>query len=307
MKNYYSLTSLLSILCGMLFSLNAAGQTGQWFEPESTWTYNFGIATGPEHYSSRYILEGPLEIDGQEAYKMVLAEGSMFHFCSAPLDPPFYFYEENDSIYYTTEQDGPFYLLFDFSAEVGDSWNVEFTSAEGSGYITYTVLQKEIENTGGEDLIKLTLEGTAPESTGIVVENPVVVYETMGATSYFFAPLGHFATIDCATTAVLQCFESPSFSYLNPSFENCELATGIASVKKQSLTVFPNPVVNKLEISSDALIRSVRIVDLRGRLGLEKAVEAHLVKMDVSSLPAGIYFLVAQTDEGPIKTKFTKE
>ncbi len=67
------------------------------------------------------------------------------------------------------------------------------------------------------------------------------------------------------------------------------------------LTVYPNPVRNKLVVESDRNIGQVRIIDISGQVVIDKAVDALSVDIFVNNLQTGIYFLQVQ-GEGTIST-----
>ena len=74
--------------------------------------------------------------------------------------------------------------------------------------------------------------------------------------------------------------------------------------KESNLSVLPNPVIDILHIHSSETLASVRIYDLNGRCLLQ----TNDTEINVSSLPAGLYVLTAQTASGDtMQTKFIRQ
>ena len=74
--------------------------------------------------------------------------------------------------------------------------------------------------------------------------------------------------------------------------------------------LYPNPASNELilDLSYDIrwIGRQVRITNAQGQSVLQLAVNAKVVKMDISRLAPGLYFLLAKKDGATIKQKFIK-
>ncbi len=86
-------------------------------------------------------------------------------------------------------------------------------------------------------------------------------------------------------------------------------ATGIKSYSQASnLFISPNPASNELTISTDAHFKKIMIIDALGKVAIAQDVDnAGSIKVDVSALTKGVYFLQAN-DGGKIMTrKFIKD
>jgi len=98
-----------------------------------------------------------------------------------------------------------------------------------------------------------------------------------------------------------------------PSNEECENIVGIAEMDSQ-VKIYPNPTNGELRIESGELrIENVEILDVMGRtVGATLAVapdgtHQSQIKMDISYLPIGVYFLRVTTENGVIVRKVVKE
>ena len=90
-------------------------------------------------------------------------------------------------------------------------------------------------------------------------------------------------------------------------FQHRVLGTGAAALS--NVSVYPNPTSRFLNISSpDSMIKSVSIVDLRGRtvMDLNDIVDTN-TSIDVSLLSSAVYFAKIQTELGVAEIKFIRE
>jgi hypothetical protein len=87
--------------------------------------------------------------------------------------------------------------------------------------------------------------------------------------------------------------------------------TAIHNVNGEILdfTLFPNPATNLLQLKSEDLkISNVIITDISGRVMTKKAVGLNEeIKLDIATLPKGMYFLKIDTDKGIASSKFIKQ
>jgi sugar lactone lactonase YvrE len=88
-------------------------------------------------------------------------------------------------------------------------------------------------------------------------------------------------------------------------FINSILFTGIIS-KSEEIAIYPNPVITMLYIQSASPVRQISIANILGQIVYYQllASNAQSVKIDVSELPPGLYFI--KVDESEVR-KFIKE
>ncbi|MDP4281034.1 MAG: T9SS type A sorting domain-containing protein [Bacteroidota bacterium] len=83
------------------------------------------------------------------------------------------------------------------------------------------------------------------------------------------------------------------------------------SGKDLTLSTYPNPVNNILSLKWNSSMNAldIRISDLTGRIVLNKPVSSseNMTKIDISSLPSGIYFITVQFDNGVQTRKIVKK
>ena len=113
-----------------------------------------------------------------------------------------------------------------------------------------------------------------------------------------------------------RCAESYNGSSSKAPLLHIEYKTGSSSrttkplsVEMQETTTLlaPNPVLNLLSISSDASINKLTIVNTHGQIVYSEMISEKNSTVDMSSLPAGIYVVLIETENGIIRRTITKQ
>lgn len=86
-------------------------------------------------------------------------------------------------------------------------------------------------------------------------------------------------------------------------------ALGTESFSTNSFTVYPNPANNFITISNgeNAIINTVEITDLNGRLVSNNEVNASEGQISIANLASGVYILNITTDQGKAVKKIVKQ
>ena len=82
---------------------------------------------------------------------------------------------------------------------------------------------------------------------------------------------------------------------------------GVNDLNQVKVQVYPNPVVNQLNLSSDQTIQEVKIYAVSGQLIQQNKLNAKSATVNVSSLKAGIYLAQIQTEKGMQTVKVVKK
>ncbi len=98
------------------------------------------------------------------------------------------------------------------------------------------------------------------------------------------------------------CFQSTDGTTITAV--DCSTFTGISSVKDKSLTIYPNPVADKLNFSSSSTIDRVTIYSITGKNIIDVTETANKGVVDVKSLKPGVYFVSVYFANG--KQQFEK-
>ncbi len=84
------------------------------------------------------------------------------------------------------------------------------------------------------------------------------------------------------------------------------LSTGEESFVDGDITLFPNPAINDLTISSREMIENVSVYNLSGQVVLQKSVNATQDLLDVSNLTSGVYLMQLTSNGQSVTKKFIK-
>jgi hypothetical protein len=91
-------------------------------------------------------------------------------------------------------------------------------------------------------------------------------------------------------------------------FGTCaERSTGISPDAGGALSVYPNPATSFLYIDfNDRLMQRVSIVDITGRVVLDRRIEnLHRLSVDVSDLSEGLYIVVVEGENARAVSRIT--
>jgi mRNA-degrading endonuclease HigB of HigAB toxin-antitoxin module len=101
-----------------------------------------------------------------------------------------------------------------------------------------------------------------------------------------------------------KCPTDYEYTYLK--IEDCGLV-GINESVAENIIRFNNPVFDQLQIQSESEIKTIRLMDLNGRTIWQGHVNSMDFDLDLSTTPAGIYYLILKTGHGIIGSRFLKE
>ncbi len=293
-------TLYFAIFLFICFPSIAPAQDLPWLEVGSEWTYQHGVVSGPEHFQVTYGITEQTTFAGQPCAKMerisTLGLGCM------ALEAPYYFYVSNDSLYYATDDFEDFRLAAYFGAEPGDSW--EYITGYGENTTSFTATVNSVTTIDVDEITLRRLNITYQFDTesgemmyDYIYPETMEITEVIGASHMFFVPLGHGSACDSETNVTFQCFESPSFSYLNPIYPSCNYVVGVEeSGSFTDLSVFPNPASSYINIdiprswiSGDV---NVQLYNCTGRLVYEQSSALNqFPSISVEHLPKGFYLL----------------
>jgi hypothetical protein len=205
-----------------------------------------------------------------------------------------YVYEENGKVFWWNKRLGKFTVLYDFSAEVGDEWIIEV----GDETIITRVYDSEIQYINGIPYKKLTIADQDNVFSGNLLS-------TIGHMTSFFPERlmtrGKGYRVDG-----LRCYWVEDELVFYQGNENCdaiyaELHNGVGedgpSTGSGTLTVYPNPANGVLFVrlpqcdSPTADKTEYRITNLMGQALLSGRIDAENQQIDISALPAGMYFI----------------
>jgi hypothetical protein len=270
---------VFSLFC--IFSISSFGQDVEWFELGTTWTFNHLMAfdSNQEEYLAEFEVTDITEFNGITCSKVESTQGGLW--CIS-VEPPYYFYESNDSIFYSTESMDNFELAFVF--EGADSWVFHFMYQEFSQEFLVSLLSSETISVEGFSLKRQELDYSAIGEQFVDMPSEIEVIEFVGALETFIIPFGTGGACDGAYNIELRCFSSPTFDYLNPEFTSCTLS--LDEVQKERQIFFPNPAEENISWAEP--IDQISIFDATGKLLLQKQINGEQ-SLSVEHLPSGFY------------------
>lgn len=235
---------------------------------------------------------------------------------------------ENGDTVYVYFQDS-FHLIYDFTAEVGDT--IEVTNEEFIGFFGLKLEQErfvyKIDSISSilldsDTLLIQYVSHLSPPVFGVSSEwgfidgselgfdTPGRIIKGVGALSRA-AMLGTTTGISFfpeSTPDYLNCYEDKT-SYYQFGDIDCDslvsLYTLINSITEETINdgkVFPNPFTTSISVDYETSeVAYLRIFDVAGRI-IKGFQPESMVNMDVSSVPSGTYFISILFRNGNIKT-----
>ena len=86
-----------------------------------------------------------------------------------------------------------------------------------------------------------------------------------------------------------------------PRFESdFDIITSTHSVLASQIEIFPNPTSDVLNVKSDVDLDAIQIVDVLGRLIIDREVSSGRIDIDVSQLEAGLYHVRCIKDDAQL-------
>ena len=201
-----------------------------------------------------------------------------------------YLRTEQDKIYYVAKNENSEFLLYDFTLNVGDSFNgmellaidtINILNTQRARYtFTDDVWIKDIGSLY-YPFFERTINSSNIKQELLCVKFDTSIYDYIDRYSSY----------------------STEFIWQNPNYETCSCEqTTIENSESQYITISPNPVKNKLTLSLPNAENEIKIFDLQGKLLLQQNV-GFSAEINVSMLPTGMYVLVVNGES----YKFVKE
>ncbi len=102
-------------------------------------------------------------------------------------------------------------------------------------------------------------------------------------------------------------FDSNPAVMTNTVTNNIIVWEGIDEAAYNSSSIYPNPVHDVLTVKSAATLSQVRIINAMGQTMTETTINAKEARIDVKQLPAGVYYLILNGNDGVKTEKIIKE
>ncbi len=193
-----------------------------------------------------------------------------------------------------------FYVLYDFSAEIGDTWElpeIYETGCDTIGEVKVIGVGDTLINS--ELLRYIVLE---PEETSQWAIRGMVI-EKIGPVSWYMLPEHEGCVADLLEGGIFRCYKDDQFEFQTDIVPYCDFLVFIPeTIQDKKFNIFPNPATSMLFVhNSSQIIVQLSIIDLNGKTIFKIDNVAESVYIDISQYSAGLY-LVNFTDN---KTLFT--
>ena len=181
------------------------------------------------------------------------------------------------------------FLLYQFGLQAGDTLQLPYRS----DFIVHTV---DTILFGGQQRIAYNYSyyGGRPQFEGAWVEGVGDMSELLSTVCQRYM----------GDTPTLVCYTDDVTAYLNPRFPTCHNLLGVEEEAFDTeVSVYPNPAQDwvQLEITGAEKIQFYELYSLTGREVLSSITNAATrIKMNIASLPSGLYFVHVGTDTGRI-------
>lgn len=213
-------------------------------------------------------------------------------------------------VYFKELSDPNFKILYDFQAEVGDTWSIPFTYGQYQETVTYTVEEISIVDVQGSP--RRQLHCNVSFELGIL-ESPAkaLIVEGVGDLHYLFPWQSALCTEGYIIGLCTYTDEEIGTYRPDPNIE-CITSVSVNDLADQNFfEVSPNPTSHFLNIrvpGSAPDIIPFTIFDLQGRAIHQGQINNHSVfELSVSEWTSGLYFIKSNFGENIKVSKFIKQ
>lgn len=299
----------LSVFIIFLFAFQLNAQS--LIEDSAVWYYSGpnGGAVPPNSEYYRYSVEKDTTYKGQQAKKI---ERMHFRYAGDSISwEPLYLFDRNDSVFYYNDHYQRYILLYDFTANVGDTlkFYVPDTTAVQTLNLpdsTFRIVVDSIRMQAQGSLMLRGVYSTQLDGMGYNKRSSSSKLSYVEKVGSLDRMLPQYEIAIPEHDGPLRCYEDDSIyiKYTNLSTCNYRIISSLEENKQMSslFTVSPNPINDfaQLEIANVA-IQSIELLDIKGRL----VKEFHLndKKLDFQNVSNGIYFLKVRTQDNEEMSK----
>ncbi|MBD8083986.1 T9SS type A sorting domain-containing protein [Chryseobacterium caseinilyticum] len=146
--------------------------------------------------------------------------------------------------------------------------------------------------------------------------NSVSIAPVFASATNFRLLIGSNPTLDnkgTPVTGVTVDADNNARNATTPDLGGYEFVTELLAVSEQSMAAkqtvsyYPNPVVDVLNLRSDSKIKNVEGFNLSGQKVISESINAENGTVDMRKLPSGVYFLKVNSDRGSESVKVIKK
>jgi len=197
-----------------------------------------------------------------------------------------YFYTEGQKVYHWNKCEKEFFLLYDFSTNVGDTWRIPCL------YCWEEAVTMRVEEVGYIEYSGLTLKQLkVVADMSLYSFGNQTVTERLGGGWYMFL---YGYAYDGMDVPWFYCYSD------NETTEPCDVPLGISSTKEQTILIITNDYV-QLPASLQLKTDNARFYGIDGKVVLSKKIDNNQ-RISVANLSSGIFILSIETKNEGVKT-----
>lgn len=217
--------------------------------------------------------------------------------------------EDNGFVYKYSEALQEEYLLFDFTLEEGDVFNVTESAYGGFPYFSSCV---------SPDLLSWVYENELHVANVDYVDiagqiRKVISFEKFSSVGnyYWIEGIGNWTgfdlmaeTVDISGSTIIACFTTNGETHFMFGATSCDNTLGAAEWEKAQPVLYPNPVtdISILHFPEDSGIDTLKFFDVSGRLVMVESISENYFVIDAMQYASGLYFYQGFSENTLIKT-----
>ncbi len=256
----------------------------------ATWTYTFAdhIPMFPTYRPIVFVVDDIVTWQGQQCSKIIVPD-------PPPINGDFdtlYLFDRNDSVFYWSDFSVDFELLYDFTAEQGDSWMIEGLSVDDTTEFD-PFLTIFIDSVGYSIYNNDTLK-VMHHAPSMYFDWGNAIIEDLGSNGFMLPIFGLFES----RLGALRCYSSTIVDY---NLTNMPCDTVIFNIVDGTeepqlapqFKIMPNPASDRLfirRLESGGTV-NIKVIDLVGNVLLSDAVGMDS-EFNIAFLTPGVYFVM---------------
>ncbi|MDX2070408.1 MAG: T9SS type A sorting domain-containing protein [Haliscomenobacter sp.] len=267
----------------------------------------------PVYITSHYAPKGDTIIQSKVFAKLYVDTGKAFRIDSAQYVGAYI--NESNRVFFIDKGELIPRLLYDFNLPVG--WIGESSPNCNPNALRCVLFRlASIDTVVYDDQVRrarFNFEiGRKPDNGVFMGRYAYSWIEGIGSTLGFFPDISNtmFVPVTPQVFLDLLCFkQNETLLYTHPDLYkgNCfvDIVDDVKTIEDpRAINIYPNPAVEKLFIQHDLNLNkntsSVLLMDVMGRVVLQKQLDASLVQLDVSTMSPGVYFAQIRSKEGRV-------
>lgn len=293
----------------LMVTLSGGLAAQHWCPPGAHWRYNYDNGSGIRGHVEIFYADDTL-ILGKPAIKLIRA----MHAYNYNTGNPVCLFQGTD---YTIEDSGVVYIwynnqwdtLYNFNAQVGDSWRMAKQPLVNGACDSNSTLKVIATGTTTINAVNLRYKVVEFQYGGTILTGITdTIIEKIGfAGSYMFPYDRCHAALDTNEGGPFRCYSDQNFPEYKPYFPLPCSTVGMEEDRSESrFVIVPNPVTNSFSIPgiNPIMSDSYVITDVSG-----KVVQSGILTSttDVSSLKSGLYLLHIRKADATLITRFIKQ